>query len=112
MKPITYWVQNEAIDQLVDQLGAHLEKLTPKAKRELIHYLARPDHWFWEKSSTGVEEAYKRTEHLTRHEKDLLMEAIAATLTHHGNPWVENARANVAIAQKEGTPSPRDANRH
>ena len=105
MKPITYWLQNDAIDQLVKQFGSQLEKLEPLSRRELIAYLVHPDDWYWGESADGVDEAFELVEKLTRHEKDLLIEAIAATLTHHGNPWLENARANVAIAQKEGTSS-------
>jgi hypothetical protein len=33
-----------------------------------------------------IDEVWTLLENLTRHERDLLIEAIAATLTHHGNP--------------------------
>lgn len=101
MKPITYWVQNDAINQLVAKYGSHFETLTPDSRRDLISSLcADRASYLWEDGAL--------IEGLTRHEKDLLIEAIAATLTHQGNPWVENARANVAIgqAQKTGTPTP------
>jgi hypothetical protein len=98
MKPITYWLQNDAINQLVEKYGAHLEKLSPDSRRDLISSLAADRaSYLWE---DGVLIA-----NLTRYEKDLLIEAIAASLTHHGNPWLETARATVAIAQKEGTSS-------
>ena len=97
MKPITYWLQNDAINQLVDHYGSTLEKLSPDRRRDLIACLAGADNdWSCHRLLL---------ENLTRHEKDLLIEAIAATLVHYGNPWLENARATVAIAQKEGTPS-------
>ena len=99
MKPITYWIQNEAIDKMVERYGTHFEKLSPNRRREMICSLCVD-------RSVYLWEWLLLTESLTRHEKDLLIEAIAATLTAHGNPWVENARANVAIAQKEGISSP------
>jgi hypothetical protein len=99
LKPITYWIQNEAINQLVEKYGAHLEKLTPYSRRFLIACLAVGEN------ECECEFHRPLLERLTRHEKDLLIEAIAATLVYHGNPWLENARATVAIAQKEGTPS-------
>ena len=107
MKPITFWIQNVAIDQLVEICGAHLEKLRPSERRDLIAYLAVPDEWDWLKDdlTSPLAKIYPLVENLTRHEQDLLIEAIAATLVHHGNPWLETARATVAIAQKEGTSS-------
>ena len=104
MKPITYWIQNDVIDSLVKQFGTHFEVLTLTCRRDIIAFLAsEANHWAWQ--TTDQYEIAPRLKTLTRHEKDLLIEAIAATLTHHGNPWLENARANVAIAQKEGTPT-------
>jgi hypothetical protein len=40
MKPITYWIQNDAIDELVEICGAHLEKLSASTRRGLIVCLA------------------------------------------------------------------------
>lgn len=98
MKPITYWIQNDAINQLVDKYGSCFEALPPDTRRDLISYLAVPDEWNW---GTAYGEEWDtlapQIETLTRHEKDLLIEAIAATLTHQGNPWVESARKMAAI---------------
>jgi len=104
MKPITFWLQNDAINQLVEKYGSQLEKLTPENRRDLIAYLANANN-YWSSEDSEADQAYRIARELSLHEKDLLIEAIAATLTHHGNPWLENARANVAIAQKEGTSS-------
>jgi hypothetical protein len=106
LKPITYWVQNDVINRLVDDYGSTFEQLPAASKRHLIACLASEIH-YWEGENKEVDWTYAKTEQLTRHEKDLLIEAIAATLTHQGNPWVDNARKNVAIeqAQKTGTPS-------
>jgi hypothetical protein len=103
MKPITYWLQNEAINQLVKKYGAHLEKLSAEDRRCLIRTLTIDTYWCCD--HTRLDWLEPLLYPLTRYEKDLLIEAIAATLVHHGNPWLENARATVAIAQKEGTPS-------
>lgn len=114
MKPITYWIQNDAINELVAKYGAYLEALTLDVRRELISVLAVADKWTWAISTSNLTDSlvpiYPLIESLTRYEKDLLIEAIAATLTHQGNPWLENARQNVAIAQahapqKTGTPT-------
>jgi hypothetical protein len=107
MKPITYWLQNDAVNQLVDDCGAQLERMTTESRRNLIVYLAEdaPIHNWSGVDYSEPDQAWRLVEALTRHEKDLLIEAIAATLVHHGNPWLENARATVAIAQKEGTSS-------
>jgi hypothetical protein len=79
MKPITYWVQNDAINELVGEYGAQLEKLAPYTRRDLIACLANDAH-FWVGESDDIDEVWPRIEHLTRHEKDLLIEAIAASL--------------------------------
>lgn len=110
MKPITHWVENEAIDALVDQFGQHLENLLTGDRRDLIACLAHECNYY-EGQIADVDAAYQLVAGLTRHEKDLLMEAIAATLPHQGNPWLETAREMVAIEQrhapqKTGTPSP------
>ena len=104
MKPITAWIQHAAIDQLVEAYGAHLEKLSQGIRRDIIACLANDAH-YWAGDSEDIDEVWVLVEHLTRYEKDKLVEAIAASLVHHGNPWLENARATVAIAQKEGTSS-------
>lgn len=98
MKPITYWVQNDAINQLVDQYGAHLQKLSADDRRDLIALLAAPSYWNTLEASESVDDIFELTEDLTRQEKDLLIEAIAATLNHSpSNP--------VYDTQKEGTPA-------
>jgi len=92
MKPITYWVQNDAINQLVFDYGATLHVLEPETRRELIAYLASADEWDWGVDVVHpLERIYPLVENLTRHEKDLLIEAIAATLTQQ--------------PQKTGTPT-------
>jgi len=98
MNPITFWVQNKAIDQLVQLYGAQLEKLEPGSRRELIAYLSIPGEWYWGESSDGVDEAFELLEKLSRHDKDLLIEAIAASLTQGSNPWLDTAHEPVAIA--------------
>ena len=112
MKPITFWVQNDAINQLVAKYGSTLERLRPGTRRELIACLSTGGQvYYWGRSAPELEQIYPLLAALTRLEKDLLMEAIAATLTHQGNPWVENARANVALeqAQKKAPLYTRDA---
>lgn len=85
MKPITYWVQNDAINALVEEFGPTLEKLAPERRRGLISYLAEPEEWEWsEEMVHPLETVYPLVENLTRQEKDRLIEAIAATLTHNG----------------------------
>ena len=97
MKPITYWLQNDVINKLVNDYGPSFEKLTPGSRRHLIACLASEIH-YWEGEDKEVDWLYARTEKFTRHEKDLLIEAIAATLVYHGNPWLETAREMVAIS--------------
>jgi len=83
MKPITYWIQNDAIDQLVEDWGATLHELEPQTRRELISRLAESHEWNCNPEEPHLVEMISPiVENLTRHEKDLLIEAIAATLTH------------------------------
>lgn len=94
MKPITYWVQNEVINRLVDDYGSHFEALTPGSRRHFIACLASGIH-YWEGEDKDVDWLYAQTEKLTRQEKDYLIEAIAANLTY----------VCVTHRQKTGTPS-------
>ncbi|MBW4475118.1 MAG: hypothetical protein KME45_32775 [Stenomitos rutilans HA7619-LM2] len=99
VKPITYWVQNDAINQLVYQYGAKLERLSLGTRRELIAYLAAADEWDWSNDVVHpLESIYPLVEYLTRQEKDLLMEAIAHSLVPSPSNPVYNP-------QKEGTPT-------
>jgi hypothetical protein len=83
VKPITYWVQNGIIDQLIDSYGATLEKLRPESRRELIAYLANADNCWVRERVSDADDAYRIARALRRHDQDLLIQAIAATLTHH-----------------------------
>lgn len=102
MKPITYWIQNEAIDQLVKEYGSTLEKLSPGLRRMLIACLADENNFYMPVHGDDhrIVSIFQPFKSLTRHEKDLLIEAIAASLTQQGNPWVEGAKKMVAIAQR------------
>ncbi|MBW4581809.1 MAG: hypothetical protein KME42_19755 [Tildeniella nuda ZEHNDER 1965/U140] len=105
MKPITYWVQNDAVNRLAAEYGSHLQNLEANDRRLLIAYLAldtvaQRSQVFqqflaeFEESapiSDQLDAAISLIDPLDRHQKDLLMEAIAATLTHQ--------------PQKTGTPS-------
>ena len=89
MKPITYWIQNKEINQLVDLFGPRLEKLAPNTRRELIAYLAVEPWGGIAGEAMDLQEAYNLVGHFSRSEKDLLIEAIAATLTHKKGPDTE-----------------------
>jgi|GEM_PF-2801143 len=101
MKPITHWVQNDAIDAIVNEYGAQLEKISPDNRRVLISILAI-DTLETEDSSDDVRdvaELFTGAETFNRYEKDLLIEAIAASLVQGGNPWLQAGREQVAIVQ-------------
>lgn len=98
MRPITYWIQNEAIDQLVQKYGAQFERLTPAIRRAIIACLAN-DTYYWPGESEEIDEVWEIAEYLTRYEQDLLIEAIAASLTNQGNPQAEGAGQQVAIVE-------------
>lgn len=104
MKPITYWVQNDVINRLVDQYGSQLQRLSVDERRHLIGMLANPTVWNPDIDSMF----YELLRTLTRREQDLLIAAIALSIAETSNPWVELSRDMVAIeqAQKTGTPSP------
>lgn len=107
MKPITYWVQNDAINQLVERYGADLTRMPQVMRRELIALLAVPEEWDWSGSEPHpLDDVYPLVENLTRYEKDKLISAIAASLIEQGNPWLEAAGKMVSLEQahkKTGT---------
>lgn len=97
MKPITYWVQNEAIDQLVKEYGSTLEMLPVHKRRILIAWLA--DERYILPHDYDIDQTSALLESLTRNQKDLLIEAIAHSVVCSSNPWIETALDMVAIQQ-------------
>lgn len=125
MKPITYWVQNEAIESLMERCGEYLEKLSANDRRLLIAHLALDTvaqrsqvfrHFLSEFEESApishqLDAAIDLVAALDPHAKDLLMAAIASNLCEQENPWLETARTMIAIEQahkKTDTPLSRD----
>jgi predicted HAD superfamily phosphohydrolase len=80
MQPITYWVQNDTINTIVDNFGPHLAGIPLDERRNLIALLAVPSIWNTLETSEDLDDLFELLEPLTRDDKDKLIEAIAANL--------------------------------
>lgn len=110
MKPITYWVQNAAVNRLVKQYGERLEKLSDTDKRLLLmglemmalcranadfaNFVAREKAGIPSSFEVGRAIAIISSPKPTDQQLDLLIEAIAVTLSgsaKEGTPTAGNA---------------------